>query len=586
MKRSNAMGQDPNERLGGLSEPELDALRRENLGVWCAVNDFKVDHKPFTFKGRKFLKDIYLCNNPNISVRKCTQVGLTIWMILKVLHRLRFSEEVGRKIARKAGFYFPVFDSVAKFSKDRLRPLLYNIPEFKERMSGPPSIDLCQFGNSSLYLSYTGGVASMDSTPMDILCLDEVRLMQTSTINQLEERLSGCMDPSLYKISTAGYPNDAIDKSFMMGDQRYWHTNCKCPDGIILPDHFPNCVGQRRNLKSGKPEYFYVCPKCGKEDLEPQDGQYVTHNPQSDYASFHIHQMLSPSRPAKAIWERYITTDNPKEFYNATLGKPYVDEDNIGVTNDELLGCVNTDLSWSTDVNNTCMGVDQRSGNLHVVVAKIVDNKKRLLHIEVVDNQAKRYKESGKVVTPFKRLYQMMTDFDVDLCVLDALPNANEAKDFARAFPGRVFLSYYKESADMVRWSDKKSGKASEKPHNRKSSEDLKFKWVVLLDRYKSIDYALRQWIDRRVECPNPRGLMQEIRNTKTGGYEPAFVCEDEFFKHLKAVVRELVQNKNDPTNYRYRWNYLGLDPHLLHAWSYCCVALERKKKKFSFEFV
>jgi hypothetical protein len=569
----------------GLSDKQLEALRMENLGVWCALNEFKVDHKPFTFKDRKFLKDIYLCNNPNITVRKCTQVGLTIWMILKVLHQLRYSQSTGRKIARKAGFYFPVFDSVAKFSKDRLRPLIYGIPEFNETLSGPPSIDLVQFGSSSLYLSYTGGVASMDSTPMDILCLDEVRLMQAATINQLEERLSGCLDPSLYKISTAGYPNDAIDKSFMLGDQRYWHTNCKCSDGVILPDVFPECVGQRRNSKSGKPEFFYRCPKCGQEDLDPQDGGYVVHNPQSDYASFHIHQLLSPAKSAKNIWERYITTDNPKEFWNATLGKPYVDEDNIGLTEAEIQGCVNTDLSWNAQVNNTCMGVDQRSGNMHVVVAKYVGDKKRIVHIEVVDNQLDKYKEAGKVVSPFKRVYEMMKEFDVDLCVLDALPNANEAKDFARAFPGRVFLSYYKESTDMVRWSDKKAS-ASEKPHSRKSSEDLKFKWVVFLDRYKSIDYALRQWVGRRVECPNPRGLIQELRNMKTGAYEPSFVCEDEFFKHLKAVVRELVQNRNDPTNYRYRWNYLGLDPHLLHAWNYCCVALERKKRSFSFEFI
>ena len=571
----------------GLSKKQLEALRMENLGVWCAVNEFNVDHKPFTFKGRKFLKDIYLCDNPVISVRKCTQVGLTIWMILKVLHQLRYCQSIGRKIARKGGFYFPVFDSVSKFSKDRLRPLIYGIPEFKETMTGSPSIDLVQFGNSSLYLSYTGGVASMDSTPMDILCLDEVRLMHPATINQLEERLSGCLDPSLYKISTAGYPNDAIDKSFMMGDQRYWHTKCLCPDGLILADHFPGCVGQRSNIKSGRPEFFYRCPKCGKEDLEPQDGQYVTHNPQSEYASFHVHQMLSPAKTAKNIWERYMTTDNPKEFWNATLGKPYVDEDNIGVTDDELNGCINTDVSWGGKVTNTCMGVDQRSGNMHVIIAKMVDNKKRLVHIEVVDNQLDKYKENGKIVTPFKRLYSLMQEFDVDLCVLDALPNANEAKDFARAFPKRVFLSYYKESTDMVRWSDKKSGgKQSEKPHSRRSSEDLKFKWVVFLDRYKSIDYCLRQWVDRRVECPNPRGLIQEVRNAKTGAYEPCFVCEDEFFKHLKAIVRELVQNKHDPTNYRYKWNYLGLDPHLLHAWNYCCVALERKKRSFAFDFV
>ena len=85
----------------------------------------------------------------------------------------------------------------------------------------------------------------------------------------------------------------------------------------------------------------------------------------------------------------------------------------------------------------------------------MIDNKRRIIHVEIVDNQAEQYKVDGQVITPFKRLYSLMNEYDVDLCVLDALPNANEAKDFARAFPGRVFLSYYKDSQDMVKWSDK-----------------------------------------------------------------------------------------------------------------------------------
>ena len=93
--------------LPNLTQVELQALRLENLGVWCALNNFKVDHRQFTFSRRKYLKDIYLSTNPFINVRKCTQVGLTIWMVLKVLHKLRYSEFVGSRLAKKAGFYFP-----------------------------------------------------------------------------------------------------------------------------------------------------------------------------------------------------------------------------------------------------------------------------------------------------------------------------------------------------------------------------------------------------------------------------------------------------------------------------------------------
>ena len=573
-------------KLANISPSELEALRLENLGVWCALNTFKVDHRPFTFSGRKYLKDIYLCNNPFINVRKCTQVGLTIWMVLKVLHKLRYSEFVGKKLAKKAGFYFPVHDSVAKFSKDRLAPLVANIPEFSEVMTDAGSIELKQFGNSSLYMSYMGGTATKDSTPLDIIFLDETRLMDISEINQVEERLSGSMDPEIYKISTAGLPNDAIDKAFLQGTQQFWHTKCNCADGVILSDVFPDCIGTRRK-KGGVVEHFYRCPRCGIEDLDPQDGDYRAHNPGSHIDSFHIHHMLSPTKSAKIVWERYVTTDNMKEFYNAVLGKPYVDEENIGLTEDELQGCVNSDLTWDSDTQNTCMGVDQRSGELHIVVLKPDGVKKKVIHLEVVDNQCERYREAGKIVSPFKRLYSLMHEYDVDVCVLDALPNANEAKDFAAQFPGRVFLSYYKEGQDVARWSDKNPrSKSGESAALRRSKDSLKFKWVVFLDRYKAIEYALKHWRDRIVECPNPRGLVQEIRDDKTGTYGPEFVCEGVFFKHMVGVVREVVQSKLNSGRYRYRWNNLSLDPHFLHAFTYALVASERTKKKFSFTFI
>ena len=570
--------------LANLTHGELEALRMENLGVWCALNTFKVDHRPFTFSRRKYLKDIYLSTNPFINVRKCTQVGLTIWMVLKVLHKLRYSESVGKKLAKKAGFYFPVHDSVAKFSKDRLAPLVANIPEFSEVMDDAGSIELKQFGNSSLYMSYMGGTATKDSTPLDIICLDETRLMEVGEINQVEERLSGSTEPEIYKISTAGLPNDAIDKAFLRGNQHFWHTLCNCSDGVILSDVFPDCIGQRRK-KGGVIEYFYRCPRCGKENLDPQDGGYVSHNSSSHIDSFHIHHMLSPTKTAQGVWERYITTDNMKEFYNAVLGKPYVDEDNVGLTEDELSGCVNTDLSWDSDKTNTCMGVDQRSGELHVVILKPGSVKKQLIHLEIIDNYCDRYREAGKIVSPFKRLYSLMHEYDVDMCVLDALPNANEAKEFAAEFPGRVFLSYYKESQDLARWSDK-NPKSGESPSLRRSKDSLKFKWVVFLDRYKAIEYALKHWRDRAIECPSPRGLVQEIRDDKTGTYAPDFVCEGVFFKHMVGVVRELVQSKLNSGRYRYRWNNLGLDPHFLHSFTYALIAAERKKKRFNFTFI
>ena len=81
------------------------------------------------------------------------------------------------------------------------------------------------------------------------------------------------------------------------------------------------------------------------------------------------------------------------EFYNATLGLPYVDEANKGVSADDLENCVNPELKWAKDesrqhIEPTAMGIDQGAGYCMVVIADLNKDrtKKRIRQVEIIED--------------------------------------------------------------------------------------------------------------------------------------------------------------------------------------------------------
>jgi hypothetical protein len=581
-----------------ITPENMEALRQTNLALWCLTSKFKVDHSPFNFNMHRYLLPLYLSQSPTIVFQKAAQMGATIFSLLKILHILLYGargvlpdEEGNHHVyPAKVGFFFPTQDGVAKLSKDRLSPLIQSNKELLSAAGEGPakdfkeSIMLKQFGPASLYLAHLGGSVSKDSTPMDFLAFDELRLVSPSDVSQAEERVSHSRLKGRMFVSTAGHPGLDINARFVRGKQYHWHSKCLCgkepQDWVELSSVFPDCV-----VDTGK-EVYYRCPKCGARIRDPQNGCYVPHNPDGAYDSFHIHQMASKYQTPEMIWDAWNTTDNLKEFFNAKLGRPYVDTESIPVTDEVVASCTNNEIRWDqpADHINCGMGVDQRSGELHVVIArKNARGKKQLVAVKVIQANNPRYMVKGKVVSPFYHLPYLMEKYDVDHCLIDAMPSVNEAMEFAREWPKRVWLAYYSHGHNMITWSDRPMG--SKDPMTVRRATDLtKFKWNVALNRYSSIDFALKQWVDRRVEVPPLKGL-QQVYKQASGRYEPGFLGEV-FVDHLKRVCRTKVVTNEETNTFRMEWINLGLDPHFLHAWNYCCFALERTASQFMLTFV
>jgi len=557
--------------LKRLTPEKISALRKENLFVWALTTQFEVDRRPFTFDLRKYLIPIFASNNNHKVIMKSAQVGLTVYGILEACHKAVFATFQGPRIPLKVAYYLPAKDGIEKFSKDRLNPLIQAIPEYANSLNASGNVDtvlLKQFGESSLYLLYMKGSLTKDSFPFDVLILDEVRLMTLNDIYQVEQRISASPYPHTFKFSTAGVPNDTIDFYFKRSNQQYWHTRCRCSDGIRLAHEFPRCI-----VKKGK-DYVYQCPKCGYYIVDPQDGVYIKHNPSSLIDGWHIHKMMSPFYIPEKLIDEYHQTKNLEEFYNAGLGLPYIEPRGRPIDLQDLVACVDPVLEWDADKSNCFMGVDQRQGQLHLVVAKFVNGKRQLIHAEIIDATLEDYKRGNEELNVFSFLYERMHKYNVRMAVCDHLPDTNSARLFEQAFRGRVFLAHYKDSDKLGRWSDE----VGHSMRVRGMSEHGI--GVVSFDRYKLLDAAMGYWKRGEVVCPNPRGLIQLCRDDR-GIIKPTYVCEDMLFKHITGVVRK--EERSEAGRISYRWVNLSDDPHFLHAFAYCMQAMDHVPHDTSF---
>lgn len=534
----------------------------------------EVDHRPFDIDNHKYLIPMYLDRSREFVLMKSAQMGATIFVLLKLLHFCLYR-------AVKACFFFPTQDGVTTLSKDRLSPLIHSNPELLTAVEDTDTLGYKKIGQkSALYLRHLGGIASKDSTPFDHIAFDEVRLLNGADISQARERVSHSSFKMVTQVSTAGYPMADIHREFLFGTQNFWHSRCNCPDGVILSEVWPDCMGFNQNPKN--PEVYYRCPRCNMRIVDPQNGRFIAHNPGSLVSSYHIHQMMSRFISPEDIWRAFQTTQNMKEFYNAKLGKPYVDEDNVPVTTDDLIACENPEIKWGvrTKPAQIAMGVDQMSGLNYVVIAERTATKKRIIHFEIIDSMNPIYTEAGQRVTPFKRLYQLMKEYDVDLCIIDAMPNANEALDFARAFPRRVFVAWYLDSRgtqrDIVQWGDRPKDKTNVK----RGGPKIKFKYTCVLNRYLSIDFALSEIGNRNTEWPHPDRLLQVARHIERGVYEPQPIMRNFFYMHMTKIVRQKTVIEEETGKFRMEWVNLGLDPHTVHAWNFANIALERLRRQ------
>ena len=177
------------------------------------------------------------------------------------------------------------------------------------------------------------------------------------------------------------------------------------------------------------------------------------------------------------------------------------------------------------------MGVDVGM-KLHVVIRRhLEENRTRALFIGEVDT--------------FEELSELITRYDVRRCVIDAQPELHKTREFARAWPRKVWLAFYDREHGDHEWVRGKGGDAS----------------VVHVNRTQALDEMFDLFRQGKAELPsNARRLGGRVQHGI-----------GEYYREMMALKRTLEENAQG--NWVSRYVTERKADHYAHAELYCMLA-------------
>lgn len=563
------------------SIPEAMTFRQ-----WCedlASRGMKVDRKPFRLDNRAALIPLYdaiPCTRADafervLVIQKATQLGLTVWEVLANIYMaLKWGP-------LNIGMFLPDQNTAGFKSEHRFMPIVRSAPELhrlltvradedgRDRRVGEGNVLTRQIGSSLLMFLWTTGKVTTESRPMDVVTLDEVQGMALDQIDKVRARTGDSDVQYTLLLSTANMPDLDINFWYGLGTQEVWHT--RCPSCGLLSDLsdpagvFPDkSIAYSMETK----EYHWSCPHCAGRIEDPQIGEYVVGNPDADpkMRSFLLPRTVSPRiTPRNMIegWRRARSGDQKKSFYNRTLARPYIDVNQLPVTMAHCLAAVaegvRIGLTWETRGSETYMGIDQMGGWCAVIIKRrLPDGRQAVVHVEAVFS-----------LDPFERCAALLKQFGVAVCVVEQLPNVNDARRLANAHPGRVFLAGYATDpkSDMISWGDNMT------ISDRRTAAEDRSRYTVNLQQYKAMQASLFRIRDGACLFPDPALLEQDVLDDGVPRRIP--IVSDWVFSHFTKTAL-VVEEHPDTRQLRPKVLKVGIDPHFSYANMLCDVAWAR----------
>jgi phage terminase large subunit GpA-like protein len=473
---------------------------------------------PYSPKFHPWVKGMHNSKADTNYAMKGAQLGVTEVLINLAFYTL---DQLNRDVL----YVLPTTKNSSDFSKSRFTPALKNSPYLNGLFTDINSIELKQAGSNTLYIRGSRGDSNLKSIPVSVLLLDEVDEMSQRAISLALERLSGSLSKTVWGISTPTVPDFGIHELYKDSTQEHFVFKCPCcgrqtemiwPDSIeILGDSLtdPRCM-----------DSFLKCKECGGR-LEHKDKPNwlknakwnpTNHGGTLGTRGFAISQLysftVSPGELVKAHYKGFGNEAANVEFHNSKLGLPYIG-DGARVTEADLDACI---FSHSKDDPRPAqsgrlitMGVDQGKWNYVEVTEWFFDK-----YSNDLNESAK-----AKVLFEFKfheedwyMLDELMREWQIQACVIDADPQIMEARRFARKFQGFVWLCRFRRGPSAKEITEVDDGEGAPIIHVDRSN------WFsAALGRYRQ---------PRRIELPH------DVSN--------------EYREHQKAPIRTYKKDEND----------------------------------------
>lgn len=499
---------------------------------------------PYSFDHHPWCKDIHDSASSYNTAMKAAQMGVTEVAI----NRAFYTVDVLRKDIL---YVLPTLNNASDFAKARFNTALLHSPYLKRLFTDTNTIGLKQASGVNLYIRGSRGDSNLKSIPVSTLILDEVNEMDQKQIWLALERLSGHIEKAVWAISTPTFPKFGIHKLYEQGTQEHYMFKCPhCSRWTELV--WPECmeiVGESVSDPRCKESYL-KCKECGHRLEHAEKSEWLnldnckwepTVTCDEDHRSFHVSQLysytVSPGEIAVAHFRGVGDEAAMVEFNNSKLGLPYIPAGGI-VTDTEIDNLIagytkNDPRPIVGGGRCICMGIDQGTWHHIVVVEFLLDQYSNDINAA---SFAKVLWEGKIPGDNFDDLDRFMREWQVLGCVIDADPQINDARRFARRFHGYVNLCRYRRGV---------TGKELQ------IAEEIGGAPVVTVDRTNWMDASVGRFHSGRLHLPADVSY--------------------EFREHMKNVVR--TYEKDELGNPRAVYHNVSAD-HFVHALTYAEIAL------------
>lgn len=496
---------------------------------------------PWTFNYFPWLKGMHDSKNEMNVGQKAAQLGYSETMLNIAFYYL---DVMKRNVLYLLPNQRP---DAADFTNRAINPAIELSDHIKKMFTGGSnSVGLKQVGNANWYIRGSNARSGLKSVPASVLIFDEFDEMDKENIKLAEERSSGQKFRLNWKVSTPTIPGKGINHMFQRSTQDKFFFQCPCcsrhielrfPDNLVVVGDDPD---NEEVFKS-----HLICSECkgilpheSKKDWL-KTGKWVSTNPGQIIRGFYVNQLYSPALPPYKIAQMYLEASRDptaeQEFYNSKMGLPHAVE-GAQITADIIEQCIKgyPMVEAARPGSVITMGVDVNKGFIVEI------DQWDLSEANPIDINAKarcKVLWAGQIDSPdMSPIAQMMVNYNVNFCVVDAMPETHMVAQFANEFFGRVRICRYNHYATA------RSVFAGAKDIG------------VSVNRTAWLDQSLGRFRNKSILLPSnlPRDYM----------------------RHIMALTRTPTRDNNDNIVYKYLHPDQSRDDYA-HARNYAEIALQ-----------
>jgi hypothetical protein len=338
------------------------------------------------------------------------------------------------------------------FSASRFDPALDMSQHLMHLFSDVKNVGHKRAGSANLYIRGSNSRGGLKSIPVGLVILDELNEMPARNIPLALERTSGQIEKLDWLISTPTVEDVGINKYYKNSTQNHFYFKCpSCSRFIELT--FPDSmeIHGESPIDPRIRDSVLICNKC-KAKLPHEnkaewlaDSRWIESFTDRDDAGWHISQLystrVSPPEIAKAYFNSLRDETDEQEFYNSKLG---VTHEIAGsrISEGQIESVKGTYIRQkSNDYGLVTMGVDVNYPFLNFEIDKW-DVPSGISITDLNNNSRPHVINYGKL-NDMEELDELMRDFKVSFCVIDAQPERRKAYEFATRFWGHVRLIFY-----------------------------------------------------------------------------------------------------------------------------------------------